>query len=104
MCWVIGNRCLGYKDPPLYLSLVEPGGLLQFMVPKLLPPAKAPSPVLTENDVVEPPLPSVATRTPTADSDSTANAVAISPIGQSSVVAGIFTCCLAILLADLVIF
>lgn len=104
MCWVIGNRCLGYKHPSLYFSPVETGGLLQFMSRQSLPPAEPPSPILTESDVVEPPLPPVAKITPTARNESTANAAPTSPIGQSSVVTGVFTCCLTILLADLVIF
>ncbi|KAH0706610.1 hypothetical protein KY289_011686 [Solanum tuberosum] len=80
---------------------VETGGLLQFMARQLLPPAETPNPILSENDVVEPPLPPVAKITP-AGNESTTDA---SPIGQSSVVAGILTCCcLTILLADLVIF
>ncbi|KAH0707773.1 hypothetical protein KY289_012849 [Solanum tuberosum] len=98
------NRCLRYKVPPLYFSLVSPGVLLQFMSHQSLPPAEAPSPILTESDVVEPPLPPVAKISPTARNESTANAAPTSPIGQSSVVTGVFTCCLTILLADLVIF
>ncbi|XP_015163065.1 glycerophosphodiester phosphodiesterase GDPDL3-like [Solanum tuberosum] len=100
MCWVIGNRCLGYKHRPLYFSPVETGGFLQFMARQLLPPAETPNPILSKSDVVEPPLPPVAKITP-AGNESTTDA---SPIGQSSVVAGILTCCLTILLADLVIF
>ncbi|XP_059277888.1 glycerophosphodiester phosphodiesterase GDPDL4-like [Lycium ferocissimum] len=97
------NRCLGYKDPPMYLSPVEPGGLLQIMARQLLPPAEAPNPILSESDVVEPPLPPVAKITPTAGNESTADAAPTSPISQSTVVAGVLTCCLAILL-DIVIF
>ncbi|KAK4386928.1 Glycerophosphodiester phosphodiesterase GDPDL4 [Sesamum angolense] len=51
------NRCLGYKEVPLYMTPVQPGGLISLMAPKFLPPAEAPNPVLTENDVTEPPLP-----------------------------------------------
>uniref|UniRef100_M1AZ71 glycerophosphodiester phosphodiesterase n=1 Tax=Solanum tuberosum TaxID=4113 RepID=M1AZ71_SOLTU len=94
------NRCLGYKHRPLYFSPVETGGFLQFMARQLLPPAETPNPILSKSDVVEPPLPPVAKITP-AGNESTTDA---SPIGQSSVVAGILTCCLTILLADLVIF
>ncbi|XP_019260667.1 PREDICTED: glycerophosphodiester phosphodiesterase GDPDL4-like isoform X2 [Nicotiana attenuata] len=97
------NRCLGYKERPLYLSPVEPGGLLQFMAPQLLPAAEAPNPILTESDVVEPPLPPVAKITPTAGNESIAAAPA-PPSGQSSVVAGVFISCVAILLANLLIF
>ncbi|XP_070006184.1 glycerophosphodiester phosphodiesterase GDPDL3 isoform X1 [Nicotiana tabacum] len=96
------NRCLGYKDRPLYLSPVEPGGLLQFMAPQLLPAAEAPNPILTDSDVVEPPLPPVAKITP-AGNESIA-ATPTPPSGQSSVVAGVFTSCVAILLANLLIF
>ncbi|KAH0709728.1 hypothetical protein KY290_011132 [Solanum tuberosum] len=88
------NRCLGYKHPSLYFSPVETGGLLQFMSRQSLPPAEPPSPILTESDVVEPPLPPVAKITPASNADA-------SPIAQSSVVAGVLTCCLTILLADL---
>nr|XP_004251903.1 glycerophosphodiester phosphodiesterase GDPDL3-like isoform X1 [Solanum lycopersicum] len=98
------NRCLHYKVPPMYFSLVSPGVLQQFMSRQSLPPAEAPSPILTESDVVEPPLPPVAKITPTARNESTASAAPTSPTGQSSVVAGVFTSCLTILLADLVIF
>ncbi|MCE3216368.1 hypothetical protein HAX54_006270 [Datura stramonium] len=99
------NRCLGYKDQPPYHGLVDPGVLLQFMARQLLPPAEAPNPILTESDVVEPPLPPVAKIIPTAGNNSaTANAAPTSPIGHSSVGAGILACCLSILLADLGIF
>ncbi|TMW84685.1 hypothetical protein EJD97_024632 [Solanum chilense] len=98
------NRCMRYKVPPLYFSLVSPGVLQQFMSRQSLPPAEAPSPILTKSDVAEPPLPPVAKITPTARNESTASAAPTSPTGQSSVVAGVFTSCLTILLADLVIF
>ncbi|MCD9646700.1 hypothetical protein HAX54_036758 [Datura stramonium] len=66
---------------------------------------EAPNPILTESDVVEPPLPPVAKIIPTAGNNSaTANAAPTSPIGHSSVGAGILACCLSILLADLGIF
>ncbi|KAJ8527656.1 hypothetical protein K7X08_015107 [Anisodus acutangulus] len=98
------NRCLGYKDQPLYLSPVEPGGLLQLMARQSLPPAEAPNPILSESDVVEPPLPPIAKITPAAGNESTADATPTSRFGQSSVVAAVLTCCLTILLVDLVIF
>ncbi|CDY14478.1 BnaC03g21170D [Brassica napus] len=44
------NRCLGTKEPlPPYMSPVLPGGLLPFLNAK--PPAQAPNPVFTEEDV-----------------------------------------------------
>ncbi|KAL2466939.1 Glycerophosphodiester phosphodiesterase GDPDL4 [Abeliophyllum distichum] len=51
------NRCLGYKDIPTYMSPVSPGDLISLMTKQSMPPALAPNPILSENDVVEPPLP-----------------------------------------------
>ncbi|KAL3508422.1 hypothetical protein ACH5RR_027823 [Cinchona calisaya] len=51
------NRCLGYKSVPPYMLPVQSGCLFGVMNPSLLPSAKAPSPVLTEKDVIESPLP-----------------------------------------------
>ncbi|GER32420.1 SHV3-like 1 [Striga asiatica] len=59
------NRCLGYESPPPYMSPVQPGGLIPLMATTFLPPAQPPNPILTENDVVEPPLPPVVQRPPT---------------------------------------
>lgn len=54
------NKCLGLgTKTPQYASPVQPGGLLQLITPAFLPPAQAPNPVLTEDDVAEPPLPDV---------------------------------------------
>lgn len=55
------NLCLG-DNLPAYMSPVVPGTLLQVM--SYLPPAEAPYPVLTESDVVEPPLPAVSAKEP----------------------------------------
>ncbi|XP_010496105.1 PREDICTED: glycerophosphodiester phosphodiesterase GDPDL1-like, partial [Camelina sativa] len=55
------NRCLGRKVIPPYMSAIEPGGLLNYLVsPLSLPPAEAPNLVFTNADVSEPPLPPVA--------------------------------------------
>ncbi|KAK1274014.1 putative glycerophosphoryl diester phosphodiesterase 2 [Acorus gramineus] len=54
------NTCLKLKKTPKYMKPVQVGSLLGFIRPNLQPPAQAPSPVLTEADVVaEPPLPPV---------------------------------------------
>ncbi|EYU43134.1 hypothetical protein MIMGU_mgv11b015422mg [Erythranthe guttata] len=53
------NRCLGYKDAPLYMRPPQPVGLIKYMTAQDLPLAKAPNPILTDKDVLEPPLPSV---------------------------------------------
>ncbi|KAF5199105.1 Glycerophosphodiester phosphodiesterase [Thalictrum thalictroides] len=60
------NKCLG-PTLPLYMAPVQVGSLLQAIAsPTQLPPAEAPYPVLTENDVAEGPLPPVSKETPTA--------------------------------------
>ncbi|KAL7213495.1 hypothetical protein ACSBR2_016093 [Camellia fascicularis] len=54
------NRCLGLGNNTLYyVSSVQAGGLLQLVAAPDLPPTQAPNPILTESDVVEPPLPAV---------------------------------------------
>lgn len=63
---------LGYKQRPLYFSPIETGGLLQFVAQQLLPPAETPNPIiLSENDVVEPPLPPIAKITPAGNESTT---------------------------------
>ncbi|CAA0814003.1 Glycerophosphodiester phosphodiesterase GDPDL4 [Striga hermonthica] len=61
------NRCLKYSasDRPLYMQSVQVGGLMQLMTTQSRPPAEAPIPVLTDDNVTEPPLPSVVVRRPT---------------------------------------
>uniref|UniRef100_A0A6N2MES8 glycerophosphodiester phosphodiesterase n=1 Tax=Salix viminalis TaxID=40686 RepID=A0A6N2MES8_SALVM len=60
------NRCLGDKELPSYMSPASPGSLMQLIQPAVMPPAEPPSPVLTESDVAEAPLPSsLATPPPT---------------------------------------
>uniref|UniRef100_A0A3Q7JTK4 glycerophosphodiester phosphodiesterase n=1 Tax=Solanum lycopersicum TaxID=4081 RepID=A0A3Q7JTK4_SOLLC len=51
---------------------IETGGLLQFVAQQLLPPAETPNPIiLSENDVVEPPLPPIAKITPAGNESTT---------------------------------
>ncbi|KAI9186281.1 hypothetical protein LWI28_015721 [Acer negundo] len=56
------NRCLSkdLKTTPNYMSPVQPGSLFQLITPQYMPPAEAPNPILSEPDIVEPPLPPVA--------------------------------------------
>ncbi|KAM7250669.1 hypothetical protein ACFE04_022552 [Oxalis oulophora] len=56
------NRCSNRNNPPSYISPAEPGGLLKLVTPEQMPPAEAPYPILTEADVVEPPLPPVSAK------------------------------------------
>ncbi|KAI3456855.1 hypothetical protein Pfo_013518 [Paulownia fortunei] len=94
------NRCLGYKNLPLYMSPVQPGGLIPLMANLYLPPAEAPNPILTENDVVEPPLPPVMERPPTVDAGNTSTAPGPTPPnGQPTAVASTILTIIAILLA-----
>lgn len=84
------------------MSPSKPGSLLELMTPQSLPPVEAPRPVLTENDVTEPPLPPVAKVNPASD-NGTAKAPASAPNGQSSVVASILMSSVAILLAIILV-
>ncbi|KAA8523597.1 hypothetical protein F0562_010020 [Nyssa sinensis] len=70
------NRCLGLGNKtPAYMSPVQAGSLLQLIPPQILPPAEAPNPILTESDVVEPPLPSAVETGPTPDTGGGSTAV-----------------------------
>jgi hypothetical protein len=62
-----GNKCLnlGNNTPP-YMQPVKPGSLFSVISKPLLPPAMAPLPPLTKDEVVEPPLPPVAEIAPAA--------------------------------------
>ncbi|XP_021759068.1 glycerophosphodiester phosphodiesterase GDPDL3-like [Chenopodium quinoa] len=50
------NLCLKMKELPTYMTPVQPGGLLAVVGPG---PAAPPTPLLTEEDVEQPPLPAV---------------------------------------------
>ncbi|KAK8622964.1 hypothetical protein V6N13_117861 [Hibiscus sabdariffa] len=98
------NRCLnrGNKTPG-YMTPVQPGSLLQLVTSEYLPPAEAPNPYLTEADVVEPPLPPVAAKTPTSTPSGTASAPR-SPNGQPKVAASVIVPLMALLLAIYLLF
>ncbi|XP_057473817.1 glycerophosphodiester phosphodiesterase GDPDL3-like isoform X1 [Actinidia eriantha] len=97
------NKCLGLGDKtPPYMSPVQPGSLMQLITPQYLPPAEAPKPVLTESDVVEPPLPTVAELGPPSGNGNGTTAPPLTPpSGQPEVVACIFLSSLAVLLSSL---
>ncbi|KAL3636719.1 hypothetical protein CASFOL_019018 [Castilleja foliolosa] len=96
------NRCLGYdvSRTPSYMLPIPPGGLVPFM--SALPPAEAPNPVLSENDVSEPPLPSVAERPPTTNSSIPPTPAPPSG-GQPTLVASTLLSGISILLAAFVL-
>ncbi|XP_062168616.1 glycerophosphodiester phosphodiesterase GDPDL3 [Alnus glutinosa] len=98
------NRCLGLSvnDTPVYMSPVLPGDLLKLITADYLPPAEAPYPLLTESDVVEPPLPNGLAKAPTSSTGAVPNA--LSPTqrnGQPKIVSCFFLPYLAMLLAAL---
>ncbi|GLT61631.1 hypothetical protein SLA2020_343250 [Shorea laevis] len=98
------NRYLGRgKETPSYMIPVPPGYFITFMAPASLPPAEAPYPVLTEQDVVEPPLPNAVAKSPSispAGSPSTSPP----PNEQPKVTACVFVSNLAMLLVVLLLF
>ncbi|KAI3466448.1 hypothetical protein Pfo_023111 [Paulownia fortunei] len=98
------NRCLGYRDIPLYMTPIQPGGLISLMANHYLPPAEAPNPILTENDVTEPPLPPVVERPPTANTNIGSTAPGPTPSNrQPTLVASTILSGIAILLAAFVL-
>ncbi|XP_052178815.1 glycerophosphodiester phosphodiesterase GDPDL3-like isoform X2 [Diospyros lotus] len=97
------NRCLGLGDKmPTYMKPVRPGELLSFVPSFFSPPAEAPSPVLTEDDVVERPLPPVTEGAPAPSNGPAAAAAPTPPNGEAMVPPPFFLSHLAALLATLV--
>lgn len=85
------NKCLTMKEPPSYMSPVQPGSLLQLVTPEYLPPKIAPSPILDDKDVAEPPLPPVSSKAPPPAEEgggSTAAPKTSPPNGQPKLGAG----------------
>ncbi|KAG2682471.1 hypothetical protein I3760_11G193000 [Carya illinoinensis] len=97
------NRCLGFGDKaPSYMSPIPPAALMQVITPSYMPPAEAPNPVLTIEDVREPPLPSVSARGPSTSPSGGTSAVAPTPPnGQPKLASCFFLTYLAMLLAAL---
>ncbi|KAM5586930.1 glycerophosphodiester phosphodiesterase GDPDL3-like [Rosa sericea] len=95
------NRCLLYKERPSYMKPVPPGALLTVVSPLQLPPAEAPNPVLTESDVIEPPLPSALA--PGITNGSTVVPPQPPPNGQPKIAACFFLSNLALLVATLLL-
>ncbi|XP_048610994.1 glycerophosphodiester phosphodiesterase GDPDL3 isoform X6 [Brassica napus] len=73
------NQCLGRKETPSYMSPIKPGILLSLANPRSLPPAEAPYPVFTEDDVTESPQPPGTEKSPS----SSTNAQTHRPSGQT---------------------
>ncbi|XP_076895493.1 glycerophosphodiester phosphodiesterase GDPDL3-like [Bidens hawaiensis] len=60
------SRCLGLPPDqiPPYMIPAKPGLLLAFMTPQFMPPAEAPSPILTDADVADAPIPPAIKKSP----------------------------------------
>lgn len=98
------NPCLNMAtNTPAYMTPVLPGSLLQLVHdPQYLPPAEAPNPLLTDSDVIEPPLPPVAGK----EAPSPGNGTTAAPPrlnGQPKITPGIFFSSLATLVATLLL-
>ncbi|KAG6423851.1 hypothetical protein SASPL_114255 [Salvia splendens] len=93
------NRCLAYKNMPLYMSPVMPGSLIAIMAKQDLPPAEAPNPVLTADSVVEPPLPLTRLPITSAGDGSTAPGPVPPKGGQPTLAVSTMLCAIALLLA-----
>ena len=98
------NQCLAGNNTPSYMSAVAPGSLMELITRPYLPPAEAPNPILTVNDVLEPPLPSVAPVSPPATTNSSPAAGPSQPNAQPKITACYLLSNLAMLLAALVLF
>lgn len=93
------NRCLGLaaNETPAYMSPVPPRQLFPIMTPQFIPPAEAPSPILTDADVAEGPLPPARIPSPPSAGASPPTAA---PSGQPrKAVVGIAFSCLAVFVA-----
>ncbi|KAJ0045487.1 hypothetical protein Pint_03999 [Pistacia integerrima] len=98
------NICLNMgNSTPIYMSPVEPGSLIALVTDPYLPPAEAPNPLLTEADVIEPPLPPVTDKQAPSPGGGGTAAAPTQPNGQPKIAAGIFSS-LVTLLASLLLF
>ncbi|XP_043691000.1 glycerophosphodiester phosphodiesterase GDPDL4-like isoform X2 [Telopea speciosissima] len=99
------NKCLNMgNNRPSYMSPVQPAGLLQVITTPYLPPAEAPNPVLTDADVIEPPLPSLVQKKPTSEAGGPATsptAAIRAPNGQPRNASSFFLSYFVVLLAFL---
>ncbi|XP_042514123.1 glycerophosphodiester phosphodiesterase GDPDL1-like isoform X2 [Macadamia integrifolia] len=100
------NKCLNMGNKtPSYMLPVSPGGLMQVITADYLPPAEAPNPVLTDADVIEPPLPSVVPKTPSTVGGQAATPTAAirTSNGQPRSASGFFRSFFVVVLAFLLI-
>ncbi|KAL2924776.1 Glycerophosphodiester phosphodiesterase GDPDL3 [Bienertia sinuspersici] len=81
--FVMGAGVDGPKTPPIYMSPVQPGQLMQLISPTYLPPAEAPNPLLNKAEVTEAPLPPAIEKN--ASSPSTAEPPKAAPNSQQQI-------------------
>ncbi|OVA06574.1 hypothetical protein BVC80_1287g15 [Macleaya cordata] len=87
-----------------YMTSVEPGSLFQLISTGRLPPAMAPSPVLTEEDVSEPPLPAIANRAPPSPGGSAATPTPPKSNAHQGKVVGFLSSLLSMFLVSFLLF
>ncbi|GKV43799.1 hypothetical protein SLEP1_g51052 [Rubroshorea leprosula] len=98
------NRYLGKgKETPRYMIPAPPGFFMGLIAPAFMPPADAPYPVLTVQDVVEPPLPDAVAKSPST-SPAGSPSTSPPPNEQPKVTACVFVSNLAMLLVVLLLF
>lgn len=94
------NQCLGLgNNIPAYMSPVQPGSLVQLITADYLAPAEAPNPVLTEEDVLEPPLPPAAPISSPTASPNSSSAARPAPNARPKIAVSYLLSNLAMLLA-----
>lgn len=98
------NRCLSANETPAYMQPAGPGQLFSLMTPQLIPPAEAPSPILTDADVAEGPIPPA--RIPSPPSGGSTSPPSASPSGEppKAVVGVVFSCLAVIVAATVLVF
>ncbi|CAH1451024.1 unnamed protein product [Lactuca virosa] len=101
------NRCLGLAAnmTPAYMAPASPGQLFSVMTPQFIPPAEAPSPILTDADVAEGPIPPARIPSPPSGGGSTGPPTA-SPSGEppKAAVGVVFSFLAVIVVATVLVF
>ncbi|XP_043688506.1 glycerophosphodiester phosphodiesterase GDPDL3-like [Telopea speciosissima] len=100
------NKCLTMgNNTPNYMLPVQPDGLMQSIPNNALPPAEAPNQILTDSNVIEPPLPPVVQKLPTFVTPGPAAApTASTPNGQPQRATDFFLSSLLLVLLAFLIF
>ncbi|KAL8195587.1 hypothetical protein R6Q57_025990 [Mikania cordata] len=77
------NKCLQLPDSklPEYAMAAQPGVLLRYMDPQMMPPAAAPNPILIDADLADPPIPPATRKSPPPSSNMS---IAPSPTSTTS--------------------